>query len=118
MGYVMKVAITIISLITGALILLALTFGDLPTIALSTDIEDVKAEAAYTEERLETKIAANEAFMLDESIDRLQDRIWSNKDRQQTYRDKSAPIPSNLKEQLRGLESVMKKLQKRRDKLQ
>ena len=107
MGHIVKGVITIISLITAAIILGALVFGKLPTLALSTDIEAV-----------EIKIAANEAFMLDEAIDTLQQRIWANVDRQQTYRDKKAPIPANLREQLKGYENDMEELKRRREKLQ
>ena len=92
--------------VAGFAAAMTLIFGELPTIALSTDIEDI-----------EIRVAANEAFMLDEAIDILQERIWANIDRQQTYLDKEAPIPANLREQLQGLRDEKEKLKRRRDNL-
>ncbi len=103
----MRKIATILSILVAFGIVMSSAFGVLPTIALSTHIVD-----------LEIKIAANEAFMLDEAIDTLQERIWTNIDRQQTYIDRAAPIPTNLREHLRGLESEMEKLKARRKLIQ
>ncbi len=113
----MKMLITTLSAVAGVVALVVFIFGDLPTIAVSTDIEEVNIHIDDIETRLGEKIALNEAFMLDEAIDILQDRIWANIDRQQTYLDKGVTIPTNLREQLRGLEHEMEKLRLRRDRL-
>ncbi len=113
----MKGVAAMLSVGTAFLIVLAFVFGDLPTIALSTDISSVNAKVDRADALLETKIVANESFMLDEAIDRLQGRIYTNIDRQQTYLDKQIKVPGNLREQLNGFEEDMEKLKKRRNKL-
>ncbi len=107
----------VVGTITGFAAVMTVMFGDLPTIAVSTDIEDVNTHIDDIEMDLKEKIALNESFMLDEAIDILQDRIWANVDRQQTYLDKNKSIPANLREQLRGLEHEMEKLKLRRNRL-
>jgi len=114
----MKGIAAVLSLIIASIAILVFIFGDLPTIAVSTDIERVNERIESSENRLIIKIAANELFILDEAIDRLQRQIWDNIDRQQTYMDKNSVVPNNLREQLRGLDSSIKKLKKRRQKLE
>ena len=114
----MKGIAAVLSLIIASIAILVFIFGDLPTIAVSTDIDSVNDRIEDTETRLNIKIVANELLILDEAIDRLQRRIWDNIDRQQIYMDKNRVVPINLREQLRGLDSSIKKLKKRRQKLE
>ena len=114
----MRAIAAVLSIVVSAIVVLIFVFGDLPTIAVSTDIESVNERIESSENRLTIKIVSNELFMLDEAIDRLQRRIWANIDRQQTYMDKNILVPINLKEQLRGLDRSIERRRKRRKRIE